>query len=177
MEVGAYGIAAKLYPGDGQPLTAPTNDYRDIALDAQYERPIGDDMVTAHATVIREHQDLNSSFATGAASNASNTLRTFRVDGSYYRHSRYGGTLGYFSTTGSSDTGLYAPGALTGSASGSPDSNGIIAELDYLPWLNTKFSAQYVAYGKFNGAKTNYDGSGRNAKDNDTLNLLAWLLF
>ena len=51
------------------------------------------------------------------------------------------------------------------------------AELDYLPWLNTRFTAQYVAYTKFNGASSNYDGSGRGASDNNTLYLLAWLVF
>ena len=35
----------------------------------------------------------------------------------------------------------------------------------------------YVAYQKFNGAKTNYDGSGRNASDNNTLYVLVWLMF
>jgi hypothetical protein len=32
-------------------------------------------------------------------------------------------------------------------------------------------------YTKFNGARNNYDGSGRNASDNNTLYLLAWLVF
>jgi hypothetical protein len=54
--------------------------------------------------------------------------------------------------------------AMSGSASGRPDSAGWIYQLDYLPWLNTKFSAQYIAYDKFNGASSNYDGSGRDAR-------------
>lgn len=177
LEVGTYGIAAKLYPGNGAALVSPTDDYRDVALDAQYERPIGDDIVTAHATWIHEHQDLHASYAAGASANPADTLRTFRADASYYRHSRYGATLGYFTTSGSTDTGLYAPAILTGSENGSPDSNGMIAELDYLPYLNTRFSLEYVAYGKFNGAHTNYDGSGRNAKDNNTTYLLGWIAF
>jgi len=32
-------------------------------------------------------------------------------------------------------------------------------------------------YDKFNGAKTNYDGAGRNASDNNTLYLLLWLIY
>jgi hypothetical protein len=181
LEVGAYGIAAKLYPGAAlappAPLASPTDDYTDTALDAQYELPRGDDLFTAHATYIHEKQSLNASVLAGAAANTSNHLNTFRADAGYYFHSRYAATLGYFSTTGSSDAVLYAPTPLTGSASGSPNSKGAIAELDYLPWLNTKFSLQYVAYDKFNGARTNYDGSGRDAKDNNTTYLLAWLLF
>jgi hypothetical protein len=34
-----------------------------------------------------------------------------------------------------------------------------------------------VAYQKFNGGTSNYDGSGRSASDNNTVYLLAWLMF
>jgi hypothetical protein len=57
---------------------------------------------------------------------------------------------------------------------GEPNTDGFIAEFDFVPWLNTKFSLQYVLYNKFNGAKTNYDGFGRKASDNNTLFLLTW---
>jgi hypothetical protein len=36
---------------------------------------------------------------------------------------------------------------------------------------------QYTNYTKFNGASSNYDGNGRNAKDNNTLFLNAWFAF
>ncbi len=58
-----------------------------------------------------------------------------------------------------------------------PDTTGYILEVNYLPWLNTKLQAQYVAYQKFNGLGTNYDGSGRNASNNNTMYLLVWLNF
>ena len=45
------------------------------------------------------------------------------------------------------------------------------------PWANLKLGAQYTIYTQFNGAATNYDGYGRNASDNNTLFLFAWLLF
>jgi len=47
----------------------------------------------------------------------------------------------------------------------------------YLPWLNTKLQLQYVGYDKFNGMRTNYDGSGRNASNNNTLYGLIWVNF
>jgi len=53
----------------------------------------------------------------------------------------------------------------------------LIAELDYEPWLNSKFSVQYIAYSKFNGGSSNYDGSGRNASDNNTLYVDSWIAF
>ena len=46
-----------------------------------------------------------------------------------------------------------------------------------MPWYNTRFIAQYTAYNKFNGGKSNYDGYGRNASDNDQLLLGVWVLF
>jgi hypothetical protein len=33
---------------------------------------------------------------------------------------------------------------------------------------------QYTGYTKFNGAKNNYDGEGRNAGDNNTLYTSVW---
>jgi hypothetical protein len=89
-----------------------------------------------------------------------------------------GGALGLFATTGSSDGLLYpSTGDARGSASGSPASRGYIAEVNYLPWLNTKLQLQYMGYSKFNGATTDYAGIGRNASGNNTVYLLVWLNF
>ena len=87
----------------------------------------------------------------------------------------YGGTLAYFQTTGSADAGLYGTDS-NGNAL-SPNSNGFIAELDYLPIQNIRLLLQYTGYGKFNGARNNYDGTGRSAKDNDALYFDIWLAF
>ena len=40
-----------------------------------------------------------------------------------------------------------------------------------------KLGLQYVYYEKFDGGRTNFDGAGRNAHDNNTLFLFAWLAF
>ena len=72
---------------------------------------------------------------------------------------------------------LYMPASVDGSMNGKPDSNGLIAQFNYEPWLNTKFSIQYIAYNKFNGGSTNYDGSGRKASDNNTLYVDSWIAF
>jgi hypothetical protein len=176
-EVGTYGLLIDMYPGDGAPLNGPVNKYQDAAVDTQYQH-IGDENIySVQATYIHEKQTLDASVASGGAANDSNTLKTARIGGSYYYQRKYGGSLGYFSTTGSTDTLLYQPDAVFGSANGSPDSNGWTGELDYLPWQNVKIALQYTAYNKFNGASNNYDGSGRNASDNDTVYLLGWLNF
>ena len=45
------------------------------------------------------------------------------------------------------------------------------------PHLNVRVGLQYVGYTKFNGGTTNYDGFGRNARDNNTFYVVAWLMF
>ncbi len=89
-----------------------------------------------------------------------------------------GGTLAYFRTTGNVDDSLYNTGeAVTGSLAGSPKTSGYIIELDWLPRRDVRFLLQYTAYRDFNGSRTNYDGFGRNAKDNNTLYVLGWFMF
>lgn len=168
LELGTYGMSTTLYPTG---VSGQRDRYTDVAVDAQYERRVGKGNVTAHSTWIHEAQSLDASFAAGAASNPSNSLKTFKIDGSYYTPGRVGFTVGYFSTTGDADALRYP-----GSSSGRPNSNGVIGELDFLPWLNTRFTLQYVAYDKFDGARNAYDGV-RNASDNNTLYLLSWLAF
>jgi hypothetical protein len=186
LEAGIYGADFKVYPGGAPgaavPLRGPLNRFNDVAEDVQYQF-IGDEHIfSVLATHIHESQTLDASFATGAAANPSDTLTTTEVAATYYYRRRIGGTVQYFSTTGSTDTSLYPatapgqPGVIT-SANGSPDTRGWIAEVNYLPWLNVKVSVQYTWYSKFNGAGSNYDGVGRNASDNDTLYLLLWFAY
>jgi len=177
LSAGVYGIDTKIHPGGGAPLQGPTDHYRDAAADVQYQFIGEDHLATVLATYIHENQSLDASIIGQGAANDSNTLKTFKVAGEYSYQRRIGGSFGYFSTTGSADPVLYPPDAIAGSANGSPNTSGFIAELNYLPWLNTKLQLQYVGYSKFNGAKTNYDGTGRNASDNNTLYGLIWLNF
>jgi len=181
LSVGVYGADFKMVPG-GTPsapvaLSGPDNEFRDFAQDLQYQF-IGDQhVVTAYATHIRENLTLNASFAGGGAANPTDDLTTTRGWVEYYYQRKYGATVGVFSTTGSTDAALYAagpaPGVIT-SASGSPDTRGWIAELNYMPWLNTRLTLQATQYTKFNGGDTNYDGFGRNASDNNSLYFLVW---
>src|SRR5579862_271506 len=176
IEAGLYGADFNLLPGNPAPLTGPVNKLHDVAEDVQYQF-IGDEhLVTVAGTRIHESMSLDGTLAAAPGSvNPSNDLTTLRMWTTYYYKRRYGGTLGYFSTTGSADAGLYPgpagpgdPGVIT-SANGSPDTRGWMAEANYMPWLNVKLSAQYIWYNKFNGASTNYDGVGRNASDNNAL--------
>ena len=40
-----------------------------------------------------------------------------------------------------------------------------------------QFALNYTLYDRFNGAENDYDGFGRDASDNNTIYLLAWLMF
>ena len=56
-------------------------------------------------------------------------------------------------------------------------SEGFISNVSYWPYQNIDLAVQYTNYTRFNGGTTNYDGSGRNASDNNTLYLLARFVF
>ncbi|MDE2219946.1 MAG: cytochrome C, partial [Gammaproteobacteria bacterium] len=182
LSAGLYGATFKLVPG-GSPtapgtLSGPANEFRDTAEDFQYQF-IGDrHLFSLAGTHIREKMTLNASYGAGlGADNLHDDLTTTRITGNYYYQRRYGATLGMFSTTGSLDTQLYPAGASPGvvtSASGLPDTKGWMAELNYMPWLNTRITLQDTQYTKFNGGGDNYDGFGRNAGDNNSLYLLVW---
>jgi hypothetical protein len=185
IEAGVYGATFQLFPGGGStdapaPLNGPVNKFRDVAEDFQYQYIADEHLFSLSGTRIHEAMTLDASFAAGGSANPRNDLTTVRFNANYYYRRKYGGTLSLFSTTGSVDSLLYsageAPGVVT-SANGSPNTKGWIAEFNYLPWLNTKVTAQYTAYTKFNGAGANYDSFGRSASDNNTAYVLLWLVF
>jgi hypothetical protein len=175
--VGAFGLATKKYPHPTDP-SGPTDRFRDTGVDAQYQYLTDTHRVSGQIAYVREKQDLNGTFASEESANASNKLNSLTAKLSYYYQNKYGVSLGYLRTSGDSDSGLYSTGeAINGSVTGSPNSAALVAELNWLPWRDRRFTLQYTAYKKFNGASTNYDGFGRNPKDNNTLLLMAWLMF
>ena len=174
--IGTYGIDARKYPESLDP-SGPTDRFRDVGIDAQYQYITDRHRFSTQVNWIRETQDLNATFADGGASNASDTLRTFKGKVTYYFDQKYGATLAYFRTNGTADDALYNTGEpVTGSVTGSPKTSGYIAELDWLPRRDWRLLLQYTGYRSFNGSRTNYDGFGRNAKDNNTLLLMAWIM-
>jgi hypothetical protein len=185
LEIGMYGASFKLFPGGGSvgapaSLSGPSNEFKDLAEDLQYQYIADRHLFSLAATRIHESMQLDASYAAGAVSNPKDDLTTTRVIATYYFRRKFGGSISHFSTTGSVDTGLYpagpAPGVIT-SANGSPDTKGWIVEANYLPWLNTKISLQYTTYTQFNGGSSNYDGFGRDASANGSTYLLLWLAF
>jgi hypothetical protein len=172
--VGTYGMSARLHP-TGIGASGPTDTFTDIAFDTQYQYIGEDHIFSTAATWIHERRLINN---VALAANHHDTLDTGRITESYFYKRKVGGSVQLFSTSGTRDQVLYAVGtAVTGTASGSPDTQGAVFELDYLPWLNTKLGVQYTAYTKFNGRSHNYDDFTRNASDNNTVFVFTWIAF
>jgi hypothetical protein len=181
-EIGTFGLAASSYPGrdssEGRDHTV------DVGLDAEYQNSAGRNDITALVSWIYENQTWNASQALESTTNRSDKLWNFKASVDYLYDKTYGAALQYFNLYGDRDPLLYADSSQTGS----PASDGLIFQLNYLPlnknggpsfWpkSNVKFSLQYTLYNRFNGARKNYDGSGRNARDNNTTYLEAWIVF
>jgi hypothetical protein len=168
--LGAYGLSSGIYP---MGVSGPTNRFTDVAVDAQYQVQLGRNSLSAHGTWIHESQ----SWDAGGAANAKNTLNSVRLDAMYRIGQRFGFALAPFAVSGTTDATLYAPNPVDGSRTGEPNSQGLIGELDVNPWENLRVQLQYVMYSKFNGAVTDYDGSGRKASDNNTVYLAIWIVY
>ena len=129
--------------------------------------------------------------------NSSDTTNTLRAKVSYIFNAKYGGSLSIFNKTGTTNTlnqtsGFDSNGQITstdpsgtgitstrvnGSLSGNPATRGWTGEAFWTPVQYVRVGAQFTAYGKYNGASDNYDGLGRNAKDNNTLFLYLWAAY
>jgi hypothetical protein len=182
--LGTYGMIFDVNPWIdntfvlGTTGTLPqSNRFTDIGVDSQYQYQGSNYWVTLRANYIREFQRRDSDFANGL-SNPTNELNTLRLTGEF----TFGGdnrialTGQYFNIWGTPDANLYGIDPNTGNAL-TPNSNGWMAELDYIPfgtskapgwpWFNAKLGLQYIYYNKF-------DGTTVGAHDNNTLFLHAW---
>ena len=172
--VGTYGLIADVFP-DNKLLTGPTDHFRDIGIDAQYQYITDRHRISGQINYTRETVTWNPDAQT---SNHTDRLHAFRAKATYYFEKKYGVNLASFRIHGTADNGLYNTGdAVTGSGNGSPDSAGTILEFNYLPRRDIRLTLQFTHYSKFNGASRNYDGLGRNASANDTVYLLGWFMF
>lgn len=166
IELGTTGIASTQYLNG---ISGALDKFVDIGFDVQYERimPVG--TLSFHSSYTFENENRGDS--ANLSTSTKYDFQSFKADGNVFLKNGCGATIGYFNNTGSADIANFPTG------SNKPNSSGFIFELEYLPWYNTKFAAQYVAYQKFDGSSTNYDGLRRNAANNNTIYLLAWLSF
>lgn len=145
-EVGAFGFDGKLQTDEK--LT-------DTGADAQLQWVLPNKQtLTLDANYINEQQP------------HSEHLNTMKVDLTWYTNSTWGVTAGYRGSE-SSDNAISGTDA---SNTGNWDSDAYQLQLDYTPWLNTRFALQYTDYAKLNGTTTN-------ASDSNQWMLGGWFLF
>ena len=191
LEFGAFGMYAQVHPYTGatdangiliNQTFSQTDNYTDTAFDAQYQYQGENYWLTLRGTYIHENINLAASYANNLSANPTNTLNTFRGLASlaYGSDNRVVLTGQYFDTRGSSDslwwqlTSQFDPNA---NISNSPNSNGFVFEIDYIPfinskapgwpWANVRVGLQYTYYNKF-------DGDTVFAHDNNTLFAYIW---
>jgi hypothetical protein len=199
--VGTSGMVAHVY--DGGSDTSDSNNlgrFKNIGIDAQYQYLLDPHTVTAQVAYMRQKQDYSpNTLASGpspynladgvtpvAPFNSSDTTNTFRAKVSYIYRAKYGGSLSFFNLTGTTNTLNQSSGyvgtditsadstRVNGNLSGNPATRGWTYEAFWMPVQYVRVGAQYTAYTKYNGASDNYDGFGRNARDNNTLFLYVW---
>lgn len=205
--LGTSGMVVRQYE-DPTDTSTPTDHYRDIGVDAQYQYLRDPHTVTAQIAYIKEHirygaGAANQPGAVDAAlsgscdpaagalqpcTNARDSLGMLRAKGGYVYGAKYGGSLSYFAITGSTNSArqtsvfdfvggngqVSTGGSNVLNASGNPATRGWTAEVYWIPVQYARLGLQYTGFWKFNGASRNYDGFGRNAKDNDTVFLYFW---
>jgi hypothetical protein len=183
LSAGIFGMHTRLRPGgDG---TAGEDRYTDLGSDLSWQVDLAPgQLFEGNFTYLHELQHLPASVAMGAAGSASGELNTLRTHAGYVWQQTVSFSAGFFDIRGSSDSLRFSPDPIDGSASGTPNSRGFLYMLEYIPfgkrnslwhpYLNVRLGLQYVAYNLFNGGKDNYDGSGRNAQDNNTLFVFVW---
>jgi hypothetical protein len=191
--VGAAVLHGRFNPPTG-PFSATGalghDTYTDEFFDGGYQYISADGINTATLNGFITHEDrsLRGTAALGGASSPNGSLQDSKLVATYYYDRSYGLTVAWNRVWGSADPILYGQGSpLNGSANGKPDSNAVTLEADWVPFgkraswgaplANLKLGVQYTLYTEFDGAARDYDGFGRNASDNDTLFVFAWLVF
>jgi hypothetical protein len=187
---GTFGMTANVIQDVTIPM--PADKFTDVGWDAQFQYLSDVHFITARISYIYEWEKLDGSFSLGNAANLKNQLAEFNASVTYAYDARYSVTLGYFTTTGSTDLDPTTGTSFFGTLNGSPNTSGEIIDIGYSPWsrggpafwpwLNTRFGVKALHYEKLQGASTAYaqnsDGiTFRNARDDDSLLLYSWTAF
>ncbi len=207
--IGTAGMNAKFFDDPLDTSDSSTIHHtRDLILDSQYQYLLDPHSITAqfvyqhsdhHFPDSLANQPVNFVDAMGNAlppTNSSDTTNLLRAKLTYVYQARYGGSVGLFHLTGSSNTANQTSGPspdtlsvtsdpnsaapsqrVGGNLSGNPATRGMTFEAFWTPIQYVRIGAQYTAYNRFNGASQNYDGFGRNARDNNSLFLYLWAAY
>lgn len=194
--VGTFGMIVDKIPAGTNPVTgnpAPgdaglgADRFTDIGVDLQYQYLGDKHAFTLRTSYIHENQHLASTFIQGGAANLADTLNSFKFSGTYIYNHALSFTGTYFKVWGSADGGLYGTKHGNGVTPNTPDTRGWMAEIAWSPWMmgapgpistiNQRVGLQFTFYDQFNGSSSNYDGTGRNASDNNSVFLYWWGAF
>jgi hypothetical protein len=205
--VGTSGMVSDVYdnPEDTSDPTAFSRR-KDQGFDAQYQYLLDPHTVTAQAAYMTSKVRYSDAMANQPVNfvdslgnplpntNLSDKTNILRAKLTYVYRAKYGGSLGYFNRTGSTNTlnqtSGYDPATLSitstdpnaaefstrvgGNLTGNPATSGFTYEAFWTPVQYVRVGLQYTTYSKFNGAASNYDGLGRDAKDNNSLFFYVW---
>ena len=172
-EIGAYAVAGNVLLGSN-PTFGIGTQVSDIAVDATYQyiadpAKVASDVISAHATYIHEESRIDGA-APGMFASLNHPLDTLRLDVSFSYAATITPTIQYFRTTGPADATFWT------TPNGSPNSDGMIFEVAYVPWgkadspfpnMNLRLAVQYVNYFTF-------DGSTSNASNNNNFYFSLW---
>ena len=190
-EIGAFALKAAIYPGRDR-SSGFTDRFTDVGLDASWIKDLKSDTLTLNARYTHEKQSLKATCAFGMADGsiepmpvsecADDTLNELRGDISYYWRNTIGFTISPFKISGSSNPVIYGDNRTF-----RPNSSGVLFQVDGTPFgrgksplgprFNMRVGVQYTLYSQFNGASHDFDGTGRNASDNNTLRIFTWMAF
>ena len=177
-EAGANLLKASIFPRRDR-SSGFTDHYADWGLDSSWQKSIGkNDTLSANLRYEHERADLRASCALSLLGSVTDAgcaryhLNELRAALRYTLHDKLGLVLSPFSLTGSRNPNAFE--------SGSPNSSGLMGEVDYTFWpdskgplgplFNIRIGAQYTAYRKF-------DGRTSGAAANNALRLFAWIAF
>ena len=162
--LGTYGMTVNVIPDPA----VPSDKFTDVGFDTQFQYLSDVHFFTARASYTYEWQKLD-----GSNAGAKEFVSELNLSATYSYDARYTITAGWFDFQGS--TALQT------------NTSGEIIDIGFLPWsrggpaiwpwLNTRIGLSFTHFDKINSATTNYDGAGRNAKDDNTTFLYAWTAF
>ena len=175
---GLFGLNTSIYPLDPNTALPQYNigvlHYQDRGIDAQYQYLLEPHAFTAQLRATQEniHDDTQQNYL------ASARLNSYTVKASYVYNATYGMSLSFKSVKGSPDSQAYASDGTYASGLGnSPNSILLTPEIFWMPVQNIRIGLQYNNFKQYLGASSNYDGNQRNASDNNSAFVYAWLAF
>jgi hypothetical protein len=157
-----WGAHSLMVGTSGMDTSSPLHRTRDSTLDAQYQYLLDPHSVTVQ--LVQERSRIDDDDAT----------HLWRAKSTYVYNAKYGASAGFFDLAGQTNPANAAANPVDGNISGNPGTRGYTLEAFWMPVQYARVGVQYTGYTRFNGASHNYDGFGRDARDNNTVFLYLW---